>query len=293
MVILSSPFIALFFLLIIITGGFTSVTDLRHKKIKNGQMIIIAVAAVILIVIKGISDKSLPMLQLSSFGCAIIIAWVFYKNDLWRGGDAKLFTLYSLLMPATFYESRIFLPSIALFANAFIIALIYLGLLFIRDSFTNPKLITENILKNFAPSYIIKSILMTLCVSWIIFPLFRAGGLAKYGFLSFLSFYLIIASLGKQLSRVIYNKFFAVTAFVCGLFLQYKFSPGFFLWERFSLYLSTVIIYSVFSIFLYRGTKGIAESNERIPFSPFLFLGCLSSYTPFLWWIMSFQHSGK
>ncbi len=139
----------LFFLLIIIIGVFTSVTDLCHKKIRNNHLIIITVAAVILTVIKGLSDKSSFVLQLLSTACAIIMAWVFYKNNSWRGGDAKLFVLLSFLMPVTGYESRIFFPSLALFANAFIIALIFLGFLLLKDFCIHPKIIMEGIFKNF------------------------------------------------------------------------------------------------------------------------------------------------
>lgn len=278
-----------FFLLIIITGVLSTVTDLRHKKIRNNHLIIIAVAAVILTITKGLSDKSLPMLQSSSAGCAIIIAWVFYKNDLWRGGDAKLFVLLSFLMPVTGYESKIFLPSIVLFVNSFIIGLISIGFLSLKDFFANPKLGIENISKiliRVEPCWLMATI---SCVTWIILPLFHACGLTKYGALPFLSTYMITVYLGSQIRILISHKAIAVIAFACGLLLRYKFSPGFFLWKNFLLYLSTIIMYGVFSIFL----RDIAKFNERIPFSPFLFLGCLLSYTPFLWWIMALQHLGK
>lgn len=293
MMIFSSAFTAAFFLLIMITGGLTIITDLRHKKIRNNHLIIIAVAAVILTITKGLSDQSLSMLQLSSTGCAIIIAGVFYKNNFWRGGDAKLFILLSFLMPVTGYESRIFLPSIALFANTFIIGLIFLGLLGVKVLFTNPKLVTENILNKGTPLMLMDAMLRIFCVSWIIFPLFLAFGLTKYGFLSFLSIYLINFSLRKQISGLIYNKAFVVAVFAGGLFLRFKFSPGFFLWKNSLLYLSTVIIYSFFSIILYKETMYIAKSKDRVPFAPLLFLGCLSSYTPLLLWIMAFKHLGK
>ena len=287
-------FTAAFFLLIIITGVLTSITDLRHKKIGNNHLMIIAMAAVILTIAKALSDKSLPMLQLFSTGCAIIVAVVFYKNDFWRGGDAKLFVLLSFLMPATGYESRIFLPCIALFANAFTIGLISISPLLVKDFFTHRKLITENILKAGMLSNIFKAMLQMLCVSWIIFPLLYVCGLMKYGFFSFLSIYLINISFREQIGkRLMYNKIFAVTVFACGLFLRYKFSPGFFSWQNFLSYLSTVIVYTLFSLILFRETKYIVKSNERIPFAPLLFLGCLLSYTPFLWRIMSLLHSGR
>mgnify|MGYP003392419851 CR=1 FL=1 len=282
-----------FFLLILITGVLATISDLRHRKIRNNHLVIIAVAAVILTVAKGLSDRSLPMLQLSSTACAIIIALVFYKNDLWRGGDAKLFVLFSLLMPATGYASRIFLPSIALFVNTFIIALVFLGLLLFKNLFINPRSVTEDILKAMREYRPGRAIALTFYVSWIIFPLFRACGLAQYGVLSFLIIYMINVYLSKQVRMLIYNKAFTVAVFAGGLFLRYKFLPGFFLWKNFLLYLASGIIYPALAFILSCGTERITKSDDRIPFSPFLFLGCLSSYTPFLGWIMSLQHLGK
>ena len=284
---------AAFFLLIIITGVLTTITDLRYKKIRNNHLIIIALAAVILTIIKGFLDKSLPMLQLSSAGCAIIIAGAFYKNDAWRGGDAKFFVLFSFLMPVTGYESRIFLPCIALFANAFIIASIFLVLLFIKDLLLYPKHVADNIFKNRPIDVLINVTFLTLCVSWIIFPLIHTFGLIRYGFLSFLSVYVISFFLLKQAGRLLHNKIFSIMVFSCGLFFRYKFSPGFFLWKNFLFYVSTVVIYSVLSTILFKWTEYITKSNERVPFSPFLFLGCLLSYTPFLWWIMFLQKGIK
>ncbi len=286
-----------FFLLIIITGGFTTITDLYHKKIRNSHLIVIALAAVIFIIVKGLSDHLLPMLQLSSTACAIIIAWVFYKIDLWRGGDAKLFVLFSLLMPATGYESRIFFPSIALFVNTFIIALIFLGLLFFKDFMVDPKSVTENILKVLKEIRIGRvtamTLAMTFCVTWMIFPLFQICGLTKYGVPSFLSIYIALFFIRKNIERLINNKVFIIMVFAGGLFLHYKFSPDFFLWKNILVYLNTVVIYSFCAQGLYGGTICITKSNERVPFAPFLFLGCLSSYTPFLYRIMSLLHPGK
>jgi|GEM_PF-6569717 len=276
----------LFFVLVIITGIFTTITDLQHKKIRNNHLVIIAILAVALTIVKAFADK-FSMLQMVSTGFAVIIALAFYKYDLWRGGDAKLFVLLSFLMPVTGYESKIFLPSIALFVNSFIIALIYLGLSLLKHFFADPKTVTDNVRKaveEYKPS---GAIAVTFFISWLTFPVFRMFGLYRYGVLSFVTIYVINLCLGKTIKTLIQNKAVAVTAFAIGFFLRYKFAPEFFLWNHLLIYAGIVVMYPLLALILSSGTKHIAKSDDRVPFSPFLFMGCLSSYTPFLWWLMS------
>ncbi|MBF0504778.1 MAG: hypothetical protein HQL14_06720 [Candidatus Omnitrophica bacterium] len=277
------------FVLIIITGIFTTVTDLRHQKIRNNHLIVIVVVTVVFTIARGLSEKSFSMLQISSILSAVIIAGVFYKCDLWRPGDAKLFVVFSSLMPVTGYESRIYFPSIALFANAFILGLIILSVLLIKDLVSQPKLVHEIIFKDSILS-IIRVTFVTSCVSWMVFPLFHAFRLTQYGIFSFLVIYIINISLGLKISRLIDHKLFILTVFAAGLFLRYEFLPGFFLWKNILFYFSHVLIYSAFSFILYRGTRYLSKSNDRVPFAPLLFMGCLLSYTPFLGWIMSRGH---
>lgn len=276
----------LFFVLVVITGIFTTITDLRHKKIRNNHLVIIAVLAVALTIIKAFADK-FSMLQMVSTGFAVIIALAFYKYDLWRGGDAKLFVLLSFLMPVTGYESKIFLPSIALFVNAFIIALIYLGLSLLKHFFADPKTVTDNVRKAVAEYKPGGAIAVTFFISWLAFPVFRMFGLYRYGVLSFVTIYVLNLCLGRSLKILIQNKAFAITAFAAGLFLRYKFTPEFFSWKPILVYSGIVLLYPVLALVMSSGTKHIAKSDDRVPFSPFLFMGCLSSYTPFLWWLMS------
>lgn len=282
----------MFFLLIIATGFVASITDLRHKKIKNSHLSIIAAAAIVLVVIQGLSERSLPMLQIASTGCAIIIAWVFYKNDLWRGGDAKLFVTFSFLMPATGYESKIFLPSVALFCATFISALIFLGLWLLRDFCVHPQSVIGNIFEALKRYHLHKAIWATFKISWVMFPLLRACGFAQYGILSFLGIYLISIYASAELKKVIvHNKFLTVAVLVSGLLLHIQFLPEILLWKNFLSYVWIVVVYPVFMFILSSAIKFMNKSPERVPFAPFLFLGCLLSYTPFLALMMSFQRN--
>lgn len=64
---------------------------------------------------------------------AFIVGIIFWKFDIWAAADAKLFTLYSFLIPLTVYvyERVPYFPSFALLVNIYIISLLYLLLTYL------------------------------------------------------------------------------------------------------------------------------------------------------------------
>lgn len=279
------------FLLIFLIGILCSVTDLRHRKIRNKHLMILSITAVIFALVKIILDGHIQILQMQNIICAVIISIIFYMKGLWAGGDAKLFVLYSFIMPVTGYESKMFLPTVVLFVNTFIIALIFVCLvllvIFIRNS---NSLKWFYIKKYFNLMEILRAILLTNAVAWIIFPLLSLCGLAKYGFLIVC---FINVSIAKKINHMLQNKVIVFWVIVSGLMFRLINSPDFFLLENLLNYLKTVIGCALVSMIFYQGKRNSDYLKERIPFAPFLFLGCLLSYTPFLWWIMSLQLLGK
>lgn len=59
---------------------------------------------------------------------ALIISFLMWRFDVWAAGDAKLFVVYSILLPMTFYWKSFFsfFPSFVLMINIFIPIFIYL-----------------------------------------------------------------------------------------------------------------------------------------------------------------------
>jgi len=59
---------------------------------------------------------------------ALIISYLMWKFNVWAAGDAKLFIVYSILLPTTFYWKSFFsfFPSFVLMINIFIPIFIYL-----------------------------------------------------------------------------------------------------------------------------------------------------------------------
>jgi len=64
---------------------------------------------------------------LNSF-CALVLGYVFWYFNFWSAGDAKLFFVFSLILPLKYYfkEYILFFPSLVLLINIFFCALIFL-----------------------------------------------------------------------------------------------------------------------------------------------------------------------
>ena len=64
---------------------------------------------------------------------AFVVGIIFWKFDIWAAADAKLFTLYSFLIPLTVYvyERVPYFPSFALLVNIYIVSLLYLFLIYL------------------------------------------------------------------------------------------------------------------------------------------------------------------
>ena len=277
----NNKFHLFFFILIFFTGVLTSFSDLKHQKIRNNCLFAIAVAALVLTIFQGASEQSMPNLKLTSTGCAMVIAWVFYINDLWRGGDAKLFVLYAFLMFATGYEERFLLPCIVLFINTFIFALMFI----ILDLIKTAK--WQHILDSLKPQNFLQVFWVTAASTWLIFPLFSASGLSNHNVWSFTIFYVVTHIFRRRFRELCEIKYFPIFVLIGGFGLRYVFMPEFFVAESILVYLKMLILYFIFAYTVHELTVTLKGSQHRVPFAPFLFLGCLLSFTPFLQWMMT------
>ena len=269
-----------FFVLIFIAGLITALTDLLQRKIKNHHQVFIAAAAVLWHIINAVTHKTIPTQTLLSLTLAVVISITFYLMHLWRAGDAKLFSLYSLLMPPTGYEAWIPLPSILLFANTFIAGAIILTPSLARTFFLNRTAIMRAVLRQNTRSF-----LFSLSISWIIFPLLAFIGLTQQRFfplLPFLLVFILTKPLYEHTMPLFKQPIFCILVFSGGLTLHILLRPEFFLWTNMLLYLRNVLIYTILTNITLESIKHTADPRERFPFAPFLFLGCLLSYTPFL-----------
>lgn len=65
---------------------------------------------------------------LLNFVISLICGFLFWRFKLWGAGDAKLFAVYSLLLPLKYYSNSfmLYFPSFSLLLNIFVIALCFL-----------------------------------------------------------------------------------------------------------------------------------------------------------------------
>jgi len=125
------PFSSLFLIPLLIIGVVCSYTDIKYGKIKNNCILIGLAWALIVYILLGIYSFFYlgQMENISYFGkmllngfITLILGYLLWHFRLWTAADAKLFTLYALLIPLEFYSKSYFpyFPSFLLLINVFI-----------------------------------------------------------------------------------------------------------------------------------------------------------------------------
>jgi Flp pilus assembly protein protease CpaA len=274
--------------LIIVTGLLTSVTDLTHKKIRNNHLLVVGAIYIALVIYFFLSQKTLPTLELLSGGIAVAIALFLYTQNLWKPGDGKLFIFFSFLMPSTGYENIFYFPSLQLFINAFLLGLLFILSDVIKGVCRSPKMVFLRMIAIKTRSHMIKTFFLSLCLSWMIFPLLHYLRLDRSGFLSFMIIYILLHLFYLFINFIPKNRYIYIFILTAGLLLRITLDPQFFSGLTPLIYLVTIFCYALLSHTLVDLTDRMILFKDRVPFSPFLFAGCLLSYTPFLAWFMHF-----
>ncbi len=283
---------ALNFLLILITGAVTSYTDLRWRLIRNSHLMVIAIVALSGYLLDIVLSGSLGQIQALALNvlAGILISIIMYWKESWRAGDAKLFILYSILMPKTNYEPFFPMRCLVFFINVFIIAFIYLLLLVIWEQVRNRKTIN---LKRYwikGRKKIINSFVITLTLSWMLLPLLERTALSRQPFLLCLvtyCFYRFCYPIVRPIKK------YSLLFIVGGLALRFFLTPEFFQIRPFMTFTRTLIIYNVIFYTLNSLSKNFQDVNSRVPFAPFLWMGCALSYSSFLYWFMLLSKMGR
>ncbi len=152
-------FIDLFFLLpLFIIGIISSYTDIKYNKIFNSLIILgllyglwIIIALLLQnIFLLGEAENFIYIgkVFLNSF-LALLVGYFLWYQKYWSAGDAKLFTVYALLLPLKFYDKSYFdyFPSFNLIINLFFPVIIVLSFYSLKDFFYSlfERLIKKNI----------------------------------------------------------------------------------------------------------------------------------------------------
>lgn len=205
----------IFFLpLIALFGIITSYTDIRFGKIKNKHLTLFALISLafyaFLIIYYIISDISIKITYfrdfIVNFLIAICFGVVFWVSKIWSAADAKLFAVYSLLLPLSFYSNNYFsfFPSLAILINTFVPIFMVFLLVFV------PYVLIEK-RKQLAKTFKRKEILNFLITIFWISGLPRLLYLVLGFRINIVGMMIIIISLSALLNATFGEKIFAVS----------------------------------------------------------------------------------
>ncbi|MEI8348846.1 MAG: hypothetical protein WCI77_01715 [Candidatus Omnitrophota bacterium] len=276
-----------FYILILITGILSVITDIREKKIKNIHLGIISLLAILLYLIgifTGTLRLSLALVANPLIGLGI--GFILYGARLWQAGDAKLFFTYSLLLPVNIYKPILPFSCFSLFINSFLLSFIVLLPLSLHSIIANKNKIIKQVVSVYTFFYFINLFLIILGISWVVQPLVKLFPLKDNVFLNFIVLGIAYSLAYRFINTLKRNKIVIGIVFVAGLLLHYLFVPQFFSAPIILQYLSNTLIYTAI-FYILRIVISIKEEHPmRIPFSPFMFIGAYLSNTNILWWIL-------
>lgn len=131
MVISSTILKCLFLIPLIVIGGITSYSDIKYGKIKNIHLLLGFIYVLFLysflffysyfVIYQTSNSKYLVDLMLNG-SISFIVGYLLWHFNSWAAGDAKLFFIYSLLIPLEFYSKNYvpYFPSSTLLIDTFL-----------------------------------------------------------------------------------------------------------------------------------------------------------------------------
>jgi Flp pilus assembly protein protease CpaA len=280
----------IFFGLILIIGVITTFTDLKNKKIYNQHLVIGAIVSLIATAYVSIFQHEHVLFHFINGSIAFLIGFILHRSSLWKGGDAKLFTLYAFIMPVPVYSHILFPSVVDLFANSFIAGTIILLPLFIKDILLNHKVILNDLFSPAKREACSMGIIRIIFLSWALFPFYYLARITNPVIILTISF--LMFNWGYETKKevkkhyiieTLKNAFIKLSAlFVFGLLTRLWLCPNALSYTAFLRFLIVITLSAATSIFIHTTLDHFKYSQERVPFAPLLFIGCLLSYTPFL-----------
>ena len=221
---------------------------------------------------------------------AFIIGFLLHRSAVWRGGDAKLFALYSLLMPEPIYKHIIFPNVVNLFACSFISGTIILLPIFIKDIIMDHKIIANELFKPEKREALFVGFMSALYYSWILFPFYYLARTANPVIILtiiYLFFTWIYKSNNAFNNNFVFeflkkHSIILLLGLVSGTLMRFLLSPASLSYLVLTRYFIAMIFSMIISTCLYTTLNHFKNYQERVPFAPLLLIGCFLSYTPFL-----------
>jgi len=281
----------LFYILILVTGGLSIYTDILDREIKNTHMAVISIIALVLYSILNITGKMTltPQILFNPL-TALILGFSLYLPGLWKAGDAKLFLVYSILLPVNRYEAILPFSCMVLFINTFLLSFVILLPVIIKDIIKNKDVIIKEVILKDSLKFFVKVFIITFCVSGFTSPIFNLIIRKNSLFFSFIILYAGYTFMYSLFDKI-KNKLVIILLCTVGLALRYAYYPQIFNPARLLAYLKFVFGFSLVFHVLSKIIEAQKKKKERIPLAPFLFLGAVLVNTPFLEAVIRFMRS--
>lgn len=276
---------AIFLSIIFITGILTIITDLRIKRIYNKHLVIGLLLGLLASFYATIWTHEDIIYHIVSGIIGFITGLCLYRFGVWKGGDAKLFALYAFLMPPINSNVTLFSNVISLFSCSFIIGMLIILPIFIKDILINRKeLATELFSAEKSPALII-AVIRTIFFSWMLFPFYYVvSGINPS--ITLIVTYVIFRMGYSSKSSFKYLLLEIPGSLIFGVLMRFWLRPESLLPLALAHYLIVITLSTTFSICIYTTMNFLKDYRDRVSFAPLLFAGCILSYTPFLKGIM-------
>jgi len=271
---------------LIILGVITSYTDLKFRLIRNRHLLYALVYGIAIYIYIFLKSYHLSFARIIlSITIAIGIAYFLYLKRLWSTGDAKLFIAFSFLMPYSKYEYLFKFPPLVLFINTVIISTVVVTILNLKYILNLNKL-TRSLIAKEELAKLFYIIVIAFSVTWLIWLLFE--GLAFLDpLLQIIIIYLSYSSIYTLIFKIKGHKLIFALAILMGIVMRLLIQPEiFFSLGKFMNYILIVLKYSIFfkllSSLFSANTSPVKDKKDNIAFAPFIFLGAITSETPFI-----------
>jgi Flp pilus assembly protein protease CpaA len=282
--------VAIFFSIILITGLLTSFTDLKSKKIYNQHLIIGAVLGLIATAYTAIFYHENVLFHIINGLVAFLIGFLLHRFSLWRGGDAKLFALYAFLMPPPTNNHLFFPGVISLFACSFIIGMLILFPVFIKDIIINHKAIQKDLFLPIKRQALFKAVAKMIGFSWVLLPLYHLARITNPVIILTTTY--LFFSLGydtnKDLKKNYVSEFFRKDlislsiVFSIGILVRLWAYPNSLSFLGLLKFIVIITLSAMISTCIHTTFDHFKNYHDRVPFAPLLLSGCVLSYTSFL-----------
>ncbi|MFB3918598.1 MAG: hypothetical protein ACE14U_00855 [Candidatus Velamenicoccus archaeovorus] len=283
--------------LLVILGVRTSYSDLRKGIVKNWDLVFTLFAATALygylIVYHGVQID--PVLFIGNFCIAASFGLILYFTDCWGAGDAKLFIVYSLMVP--FPADRAVLPfsAFVIFANTIMIACGAVILLSLKDVIRSFPQCLQRLFSLKTLKRLMISFSLLLSISWVVPYLLGFFGAHASPLIFILLTYLLYSGLHSILRFFKSYALFSVVV-LCGIGIRFWLFPHP-LEVLSSLFLSfrkvilVTFFFGLLDIFFQADEVEKKKTNDdSIILAPHMFLGVMLTQTHFLKGVMKLMN---